>query len=230
MAEVRRQVSPSRITLLELKDERRLVEEGFELLDEKRMLLAARIRHELDRYRRLRREFDARYDHIRDKFATALAQHGLEEIDCMPTAACSESRLALVPERFLNLELVAVDVAAGACALEPAPVTPAPLIEELAHLEHQALECGARLAASEASLKRLLREYTRTERRARALENILLPEVRATERYVAEQLDGVDQEDAVRVRHGRSTRPGTQDSDLEEPRMQTATHAAERAA
>ena len=61
------------------------------------------------------------------------------------------------------------------------------------------------LAAAEASsagnLRRLAQEYRRTERRARALENVLLPEIDGALRFIEEQLDAVDQEEAVRVRN-----------------------------
>jgi V/A-type H+-transporting ATPase subunit D len=57
------------------------------------------------------------------------------------------------------------------------------------------------LAACVASLRRLIREYVRTERRARALENVVLPEIDESLRFIEEQLDAVDQEEAVRVRN-----------------------------
>jgi V/A-type H+-transporting ATPase subunit D len=63
----------------------------------------------------------------------------------------------------------------------------------------------AALAACAGNLRRLIAEYVRTERRARALENVLLPEIDVSLRFVEEQLDAVDQEEAVRVRNaGRS--------------------------
>ena len=52
-----------------------------------------------------------------------------------------------------------------------------------------------------ANLRRLVEEYRRTERRARALENVLLPEIDRSLRFIEEQLDAVDQEEAVRVRN-----------------------------
>ena len=48
---------------------------------------------------------------------------------------------------------------------------------------------------------RLIEEYRRTERRARALENVLLPEIDHSLKFIEEQLDAVDQEEAVRVRN-----------------------------
>jgi len=41
----------------------------------------------------------------------------------------------------------------------------------------------------------------RTERRARALENVLLPEIEGSLHYMDEQLETMDQEEAIRVRN-----------------------------
>ena len=70
----------------------------------------------------------------------------------------------------------------------------------VAHV-HGILRRHAELAACAASLRRLIREYVRTERRARALENVVLPEIDGSLRFIEEQLDAVDQEEAVRVRN-----------------------------
>ena len=51
-----------------------------------------------------------------------------------------------------------------------------------------------------ANLHRLGREYRRTERRAKALENVLMPEVEAALAHVNEQLEITDREDIIRAR------------------------------
>lgn len=56
------------------------------------------------------------------------------------------------------------------------------------------------LEGREASLLRLMAEYRRTERRVRALENLILPELRAAERDMEDVLEENEQEEAVRVR------------------------------
>ena len=56
------------------------------------------------------------------------------------------------------------------------------------------------MAAAQTNLERLISEYTRTERRARALENVMLPEIDDSLRFVNEQLEAVDLEEALRVR------------------------------
>jgi V/A-type H+-transporting ATPase subunit D len=58
----------------------------------------------------------------------------------------------------------------------------------------------AELAASGGNLERLGAEYRRTQRRARALENVLLPEIEASLKIIEDHLERADQEDALRVR------------------------------
>ena len=48
------------------------------------------------------------------------------------------------------------------------------------------------LAVRTTNLKRLIAEYVRTERRARALENVLLPDIERSLQVMAEQLEAVD--------------------------------------
>lgn len=62
------------------------------------------------------------------------------------------------------------------------------------------LEPLAALAASAGNRERLVAEYRRTDRRARALENVLLPEIEHALKSIHDRLELADQEDAVRIR------------------------------
>ncbi len=59
---------------------------------------------------------------------------------------------------------------------------------------------AAELAAIGANIRRLTREYRRTERRVRALENVVLPEIREDLAMMEEHLDTAEQEEVIRVR------------------------------
>ncbi len=52
MPESQREITATRIALLDLKDEQQLVREGYELLDEKRILLATEMQRQLAQTRR----------------------------------------------------------------------------------------------------------------------------------------------------------------------------------
>ena len=57
-----------------------------------------------------------------------------------------------------------------------------------------------RLADLAANLERLRAEYARTARRARAMEDVLLPEIDATLAAIDTALEELEREEAVRVR------------------------------
>lgn len=59
------------------------------------------------------------------------------------------------------------------------------------------------MAAISGNLLRLADEYRRTELRARALENVLLPEIAQALKTINEKPEAGDQEEAIRVRLSR---------------------------
>lgn len=187
----------SRAALLELRQEREVVQEGHRFLDEKRILLAREILRRLEDYEKARAEMAKAEETARKALAGALEYHGLEYLQVHPPPAVESGELRLgrtaflampLPEAELGLELAGLDRlesdALGACA------------QAYADLARNA----AGLAAAEAALFRLIEEYRRTERRVRALENLILPELRNDERDMEEVLEEGEMEEAIRVR------------------------------
>jgi len=93
-----RNLTATRITLLELGDERRMVREGYELLDEKRMLLASEILGGLRRYRGLREEWLLALEAARAALAAAVRRHTASTRSSLippiagPSSPCGSSR------------------------------------------------------------------------------------------------------------------------------------------
>lgn len=69
------------------------------------------------------------------------------------------------------------------------------------------LQSAAEIGIYAGNLHRLAREYLRTDRRAKAIENVLLSEVEDAIKRVDEQLDTMDREDAVRSRWSGGASP-----------------------
>ena len=103
---------------------------------------------------------------------------------------------------------------------EPGKVTPArrsirpsPAVDNCREAYLAVVRAAAPLAALTANLERLMYEYTRTERRVRALENVVLPEIKREIEAMEEHLDLVDQEEIIRVLTFRKEREeGYQDT------------------
>jgi V/A-type H+-transporting ATPase subunit D len=200
------EVLAPRVAFLELKDERRLIQEGYELLDEKRVLLATEIMRQLRHYAALQAELARLGTEALGALEGAVGMHGLDKLTVEPKLDFGPAQIVLHEQSFLGLRLVeaTVDDRAPPPGPEARPSTPE--ARACAHTFRALVMRHVELAACVASLRRLVREYIRTERRARALENVVLPEIDETLRFIEEQLDALDQEEAVRVRNAARAR------------------------
>lgn len=212
MAELARAPTASRSALLDLRDELGLVRDGYEFLDEKRILLAAEILRQRHTWAERRREFLERFEAARRALAAAAADQGLEGLEVCPADERPRARLDISERPYVGHVMLEASYVAGPAANAANPVRPTPSLRECRHAFDAVIAAAAELAATGANLARLVHEYRRTERRVRALENIVLPEIRADIRIMEEQLDLLDQEEVVRV---RTLRRGP--ADLREP-------------
>lgn len=200
-----RQVTPTRSAYLELKDERQLVREGYEFLDEKRMIVAQEMLRQLGGYREALAAYREAHLAAIESLGRATARHGLEGVTVYPAPGLQRWDCQHEYHRFLGVELI--DPHCPAMDWKPGPpaATPSPEAEGCRERFMALMPLAADMAARSANLRRLIAEYTRTERRARALENVLLPEIDESIRFMEEQLEAVDLEEALRVRFvGRS--------------------------
>ena len=195
------EILATRVAFLELRDERRLVQEGYELLDEKRVLLATEIMRQLRHYATLQ-------DGLRTLGADALAalegavgMHGFDALTVEPKLDFGAAQVVVHEQSFLGLRLVEAAFEDRSPPPGPRARPTTPESRACAAVFRLMVARQVELAACVASLRRLVQEYVRTERRARALENVVLPEIDDTLRFIEEQLDAVDQEEAVRVRN-----------------------------
>jgi V/A-type H+-transporting ATPase subunit D len=197
-------LSPSRSAFLELKEERQLVREGFEFLDEKRVILAQEMLRRLKAWKALRERYDALHEDAAAALARAVGRHGLDGLGIYPAPRMENAAVPLKETRFLGVNLLDGEFDPGwgeKDARPPPAVNPSPEAERCREAFAALLPLGFELAVMRASLERLVREYVRTERRARALENVVLPEIEHSLRFMDEQLEAMDQEEAIRVRN-----------------------------
>lgn len=200
MSELARTVSATRAAFLELNDERGFVQEGFEFLDEKRMLMAAELLHQLNVYQQVYAE----YYHVNQKAMSELKRsvhrHGLDGLSVYPPLELADPRVEVERESLLGVTLQRVSARLEGSEQKWTALNPSPEANTCATTFQSLLEIAARLATISGNIYRLCHEYVRTEHRARALENVVIPEIDATLKMIDEQLETIDQEDVMRVR------------------------------
>lgn len=190
----------SRATLLELRRERAVMEQGHRFLDEKRIALAQQLLRDLRTHAELCERLLAAQQAAAVAINAALEVHGLEGLALYPPGT-TDWRVTWQESTFLGVRLTEAapllgqrgSAAAIACLPSAAAERCAAAFADLCRL-------AAPLAALEANLRRLADEFGRTQRRVRALEHVILPEARADERRMQALLDEQELEEIVRAR------------------------------
>ena len=193
--------SASRAELLELRREHEVVVEGHRLLDERRVLLARELLARL-------KDFDKRFEAFADREKQAHAalieateRMGLEQLEVYPPLDLSALETVRETARFIGITFDGARLAEmPEPSRERAPVFESEQAEAAASKFAGLLEEAVGLAADIAQLLKLEAEYRRTQRRVRALEKILLPELEAEQKVLENALEELEIEEAVRVR------------------------------
>jgi V/A-type H+/Na+-transporting ATPase subunit D len=194
-------ITPTRSFVLEQKEERRAMQEGYVFLDEKCLLLAGEMLRLLACYAEQRREFNAAWNAALAALAAALARHGLSALEVYPASADPGARVRATPRALMGVRLQDAEYVADAPVAVPS-VERSPEAESCRRAFAALLPLAAAQAAVTGNLERLHQEYRRAVRRARALQDVLLPELDRTVAEIETRLEEQEQEDAIWMRRG----------------------------
>ena len=193
--------SPTRAALLELQDEQRAMREGHGFLDEKCLLLAGEMLRQLARQADRERELARAHDDARRALHAALARHGLQGLQLQPAADAVHARLTSTRSSLMGVVLQQARWTPGAATV-PEAVAASPEAAACRRAFTAMLQAAAALAAVEGNLERLAQDYRRSVRRARALQDVLLPELGREVDEIAAQLEELEQQEAIAMRRG----------------------------
>ena len=195
-------LTPTRSVVLELADERRAMHEGYVFLDEKCLLLAGEMLRELAQHALLQRGFVAAWEVAVAALQAALARHGLNGLQLYPPLDLGHADVRRTPRSLMGVRLQEATLVALAHSAPPA-VDRSPEAEACRRAFAHVVELAASLASVAGNLERLSLEYRRAVRRARALSDVLLPEIDRDVYDIETRLEELEQEDAISMRRGR---------------------------
>ena len=175
--------------------------EGYVFLDEKCLLLAGEILRELVLHAKAREALQAANDTAVTALQSAVARNGLEGLQAYPAADLGTVRLHAHMRTLMGVSLQDVELV-GQTGLAPPAADRSPEAEGCRAAFRALLDCAAVLGAHAGNLERLAHEYRRSVRRARALQDVLLPECDRTVLEIETRLEELEQEDAVSMRRG----------------------------
>jgi V/A-type H+-transporting ATPase subunit D len=137
-------------------------------------------------------------------------RHGLQGLGVYPAAALEGARVETARRNLMGVTLVETVLQIDESETETAiaACNPSGEARDCRAAFRELLLLSTALAGVSGNLYRLFAEYRRTERRARALENIILPDIETTLGRMSSYLEEIDLEDAVRARPRSGTGQG----------------------
>ncbi len=194
--------APTRAAVVELKDERVVVNEAYNFLDEKRLLLAAEIIRQIDNYEQVIKSIKKLNLEVRKALGNAIHRHGLDGLSVYPPADIENIEFQSSKINFMGVTLMTTQLEFSEVEQKAVcnAVNPSSEAFMCKHLFSELLKHSAILAGISGNLQRLSVEYRLTERRSKALENVILPQIEHDLKQMEDLLEEMDLEDLIRAR------------------------------
>ena len=202
------ELTPTRSTFLEIQAELERLAEGYRFLDEKSMLLAHEILRQLGVFEQTLEELTETEKLATAAFDAAVARHGLDNLEAYLPWDISGLQPQVNSSGFLGLTLLGAEF-----QQEEEPATPetwmnSPEVHACRLHYLHCLKLQFEQSLTSANLLRLKEEYLRSERRARALDQLIMPQMKKSLRNIEEKLEEIEQEENFSVRNAKRKTKG----------------------
>ena len=190
-------VAPTKTNLLLLRGRLEFAEEGYDLLEEKRQILVLELMRRIARADELERRVAEALGPAFAALREATLDIGSQALDAASLGVRTDHRVILETQHVAGVRVPRVTARLGPPG-HPFGVGGTSANVDLAQQRFAALvPLLAEMAELDSAVRRLARELRRTQRRCNALTKILIPNHRATIKYIAGELEEREREDFV---------------------------------
>ena len=199
------QVFPTKGNLMSTKKSLDLARVGFELLDRKRNILVREMMALIDRAASIQSRIDDGYAKAYLALQRANVAHGI----CADIAAAEpvENGLSLSSRSVMGVEIPIVKLDPQPVELNYGFVSSSALVDEAYIRFDEVKKLTAELAEVENSVYRLATAVNKTQKRANALKNIIIPRLTSTVKYITDSLEEKEREDFPRLKVIKAQKP-----------------------
>ena len=192
------QVFPTKGNLINTKKSLDLARVGFELLDRKRNIIVREMMALIDRGASIQSRIDDGYAEAYLALQRANVAHGI----CADIAAAVpvENGLSLSSRSVMGVEIPIVKLDPQPVELNYGFVSSSALVDEAYIRFDEVKKLTAELAEVENSVYRLATAVNKTQKRANALKNIIIPRLTSTVKYITDSLEEKEREDFSRLK------------------------------
>lgn len=201
MTEVIEGVNPTRMELLNVKNRTVLAQKGYRLLKEKRDALIMEFFEVVDKARGVRGELAQHVVKGSEDLVASESLMGVYEVEYLSDMAPSMPELTFRMDNIMGVKVPAISFP----HTEERPrfysiLSSSHKLNESTHEFTLASRKIIQLVEREEKVRRLSKEIKKTKRRVNALEYIMMPRLKATERYIRMRLEEIERENFFRLK------------------------------
>jgi len=197
------EVKPTRSELLQVKKKIRLADSGFKLLKKKRDGLIIEFFNILKTARNIRQELITEYVSAHKKINIARAIDSDFRIKSVALSIKHQPLVELETKNIMGVKIPSISAGKVKKSIFERGygiLTATVKIDEAAAAYETVVEKIIKVAETEITLKRLLREIERTKRKVNALEQITIPRLYADASYIRFRLEEMERENFSRLK------------------------------
>ncbi|MGQ4913616.1 MAG: V-type ATP synthase subunit D [Candidatus Asgardarchaeia archaeon] len=189
-------VVPTRGFYLEFKKRVKYIEDGYKLLEMKRDELTRELRDYISQLQILREEMDKKVENVMINFRKVYALLGESVINGYIAATPKDLELDVLPKSIMGILVPFVKIVNEVNIKDKYT----PLLQGVADDFKDLLRIIIKLSELEAKIDVVSDDLERTNRMVNALEKILIPEMKATLKYIEDLLDEDMLEEFMRIK------------------------------
>ena len=189
------ELPPTKSSLRKLKENLAFAYEGYDLLNQKREILAIEIVRKISEIRRIETDFQQVLNELYDQYRKAAVDMGA---DVMTLQSCSETRSYFLNMEFTKLMGLRMPIIRLKLKI-PHPVFTLPqttaTYDEARDQSRKTLLILAEYATMTKSIIMLSRELKKVQRRVNALEKIFIPQHEEAKKYITDRIEEMEREE-----------------------------------
>ena len=195
-----RKVLPTKINLIRLRREEKMLRKIRGVMEEKREVLLHYIKSAAEEYNRYQVEVFREIDKLFTVYYQGLAEEGPARAQAYTEAAPESLRVKTGTRVLFAVKTPTFQVVEDSLPGNPYPPDASPRLRESQEMLARLLPSILKLAEYEEMLRRLIEELRETQRLVNAMDYVILPSYQAAIKFIKSVLDERMREDFVRLK------------------------------
>ncbi|MDT8357698.1 MAG: V-type ATP synthase subunit D [Methanomicrobiaceae archaeon] len=202
-----RGIRPTRMELLKLRRREILAQRGHDLLEEKRDAMIMEFLSMIERYRESRKVLGRLMEEAHARILRARLAEGMAAMESAAQATPPCNEFSASERRVMGVRIPVIEKPASfrtALGRGYSYHQTGAALDETADAFEKVMQQALVVGEQEGAIRRLAREIETTKRRVNALENVVIPRIHRTQKYIESHLEELAREDLFRRKRTKS--------------------------